>query len=165
MIAGHLGSRQGKPERTPARQRWGLPNFSMWCPMPLASESSRRLCGSFLNLSERPILKSRPLPTRTNGMSSSVCELPLPSSLVQTIVVLSSRLPPPPGSGVSASRFARYASCSQYHLLILIRLSTDFLLLSGWCDSSWWLSLTPTHFIRACPTELVYWSVATREKS
>ena len=76
-------------------------------PMPWASDSSSRLCGSFLYLSDRPILKSRPLPTSTKGMLSSVCELPLPSSLVQTMSVLSSRLPPPPGSGVSASRFAR----------------------------------------------------------
>ena len=75
--------------------------------MPWASESSRRLWGSFLNLSDRPIWKSRPLPTSTKGMLSRVWELPLPSSLVQTISVLSSRLPPPPGSGVSASRFAR----------------------------------------------------------
>ena len=76
-------------------------------PKPWASDSSSRLCGTFGYLSDRPILKSRPLPTSTNGMLSSVCELPLPSSLVQTISVLSSRLPPPPGSGVSASRLAR----------------------------------------------------------
>ena len=55
-----------------------------------------------LELSERPIWKSSPPPTSTNGMLSSVCELPLPSSLVQTMSVLSSRLPSPPGSGVSA---------------------------------------------------------------
>ena len=38
----------------------------------------------------------------TKGMLSRVWEFPLPSSLVQTISVLSSRLPPPPGLGVLA---------------------------------------------------------------
>ena len=98
---------QVSPGSPPSPQKSGLPNRLISWPMPWASESSRRLCGSFLNLIDRPILKSRPLPTRTKGMSSRVCEFPLPSSLVQTIRVLSSRLPPPPGSGVSASRFAR----------------------------------------------------------
>ena len=37
-------------------------------------------------------------------MLSSVCELPLPSSFVQTMRVLSSSEPPPPGSGVSERR-------------------------------------------------------------
>ena len=69
-------------------------------------------------------------------MSFRVWELPLPSSLVQISSVLSSRLPPPPGSGVSARRLARYASCSQYHLLILVSFSCDFLSLSGLCESS-----------------------------
>ena len=75
--------------------------------MPLAKASRSRLCGTFLYLIERPIRKSSPLPTSTNGISLSVWELPLPSSLVQTISVLSSRLPLPPGSGVSASRFGQ----------------------------------------------------------
>src|SRR5262249_49707483 len=98
---------QVKPVSTPSPQRFGLRNFSMWCPMRLAKASNSRLCGTFLYLSERPILKSRPLPRSTKGISFKVCELPLPSSLVQTMSVLSSKLPLPPGSGVSASRLAR----------------------------------------------------------
>lgn len=44
-----------------------------------------------------------------------------PSSFVHKISVLSSSEPPPPGSGVSARRRARYATCSQYHLSIRVR--------------------------------------------
>ena len=49
-----------------------------------------------------------PPPTSTNGISFKVWLLPSPSSLSQTIWVLSSMVPPaPPGSGVSASRLVR----------------------------------------------------------
>ncbi len=90
---------------------------------------------------------------------------PWPSSLVHTMVVLSSRLPLPPGSGVSASRFARYAICSQYQWLILVSFSCASLLLSGSCDSACCPSLTPSHRIFGSPTEFVYCNVATRVKS
>src|SRR5256886_11653750 len=82
----------------PSPQKFGLPNDLIWCPNPCASANSRRLCGSRLYLSDWPISKSSPPPRRTKGMLSSEWLLPLPSSLVQTINVLSSRLPPPPGS-------------------------------------------------------------------
>src|SRR4051812_7085509 len=118
---------QVRPDRGPSPQKSGLPNRSIGWPIPCARESNSRLWGTFLYLSDRPIRKSSPLPTRTNGMLSSVCEFPLPSSFVQTIRVLSSRLPTPPGSGVSASRLVRYANCSQYHLLILVSFSWDAL--------------------------------------
>ncbi|MBN9520414.1 alpha/beta fold hydrolase, partial [bacterium] len=91
----------------PAPQNSPFPNRVIRWPNPWASAISRRLCGTRGNFSERPVRKSRPPPTSTNGMLSSVCEFPFPSSFVQTMTVLSSIVPVPPGSGVSASLRAR----------------------------------------------------------
>ncbi len=121
---------------------------------------------SFGYLIERPIRKSSPLPTSTKGILSSVCELPLPSSLVQTSSVLSSIEPAPPGSGVSASRLTRYASCSQYQRLILVSFSwaSSFAVrLRATARDA--LLRRPANASCACPTELVNCSVATRAKS
>ena len=52
-----------------------------------------------------------------------VCEFPLPNSLVQIMVVWSNIEPSAPGSGVSLNRFASKATCSQYHVLILMSFS------------------------------------------
>src|SRR5688572_12532291 len=57
-----------KPVNGPSPQKSGLPNFSMLCPIPCASESNKRLCGTPLNLSERPMRKPSPPPTSTKGM-------------------------------------------------------------------------------------------------
>ena len=101
----------------------------------------------------------------THGMSSCVWLLPLPSSFVQTMVVLSNMLPFPFGSGVSCKRFARKAICSANQILILVSFSTEPVLRSGSCESEWWLSSTPIHFMRAWPTEFVNWNVETRAMS
>src|SRR3978361_1596358 len=59
----------------PAAQKLGLPKVGIRCPKPWARDISRRLCGVLAGiLSERPILKSNPPPTRTKGMLSSECE-------------------------------------------------------------------------------------------
>src|SRR5260370_347481 len=167
----HLLARRASTEpqvnfgRIPSPQKSGLPNAFIRCPMPWARDKSNLLCGTLGYLIERPMRKSRPLPTSTNVMLSSVCELPLPSSLVQTMSVLSNRLPLPPGSGVSARRLARYANCSQYQRLIRVRLSWDSWSVSGLWDSSWWLSAIFSQRMRACPTKLVDCTVATTAKS
>ena len=96
----------------------------------------RRPC---LYLSERPILKSRPLPTSTNGMLSSVCELPLPSSLVQTIERVVEQ-------AAVAARFGRFGQpLGQVGELLAVPVvdlasasPATSSLLSGSCDSSWW---------------------------
>ena len=107
----------------------------------------------------------RPFPTSTKGILSSVCELPLPSSLVQTISVLSRSVPPPPGSRVSDSRFARYAIWLQYHWLICVSFFTASASSSGLCERLCCPSSMPSQRIRASPTEFVNCSVATRAKS
>ena len=143
--SGYRSARCGDRSRWPARARAG--------------------CGELAKyFSERPILKSRPLPTSTNGMLSRVCELPLPSSLVHMIVVLSSKLPPPPGFvGVSAEALGQVG---KLFAELLVDLDQFFLRrlvsMSSWCESSWCPSVTPSHFMRAPPTELVYCNVATR---
>jgi len=85
----------------------GLPKVSMRWPTACASARCRQLCGVFLESCERFIWKPNPPPTSRNGMLSSVCELPLPSSLVQMMRVWSSIEPEPPGSGVLARRSHR----------------------------------------------------------
>ena len=137
----------------------------MGWPKPWAIAMSRRLCGVLLNLSARPALKPSPPPMSTHGMSSCVWLLPLPSSFVQTMVVWSSMLPLPSGSGVSCRRFARKAICSANQVLILVSFSTEPLLRSGSCDSAWCPSSIPIHFMRAPPTEFVNWKVETRARS
>jgi len=91
----------------PAPQKSGLPKRPIRCPNPCASASSSRLCATFGSFSDRPILKSRPLPTSTKGILSSVCEFPCPVRSSRRSACWSSRLPFPPGSFVSLNRFAR----------------------------------------------------------
>ena len=70
---------------------------------------SKRLWGTPPKSYASPVRHPKPPPTSTNGMLFRVCELPFPSSFVQTIVVLSSNVPCPPGSGIESSFLAKYA--------------------------------------------------------
>src|SRR5262249_10507778 len=67
--------RHVRPVRGPAAQWAGLPNVVRWWPNPWAKAMSSRLCGCLLYFTDRPVLKSSPPPTSTNGMLSIVCEL------------------------------------------------------------------------------------------
>ena len=98
-------------------------------------------------------------------MSSRECELPSPSSFVHRIVVLSSSEPEPPGSGVSASRWARCAISPAYQALIFVSFSWAASFVFGSWESSCCPSSTPSHFMWGWPTEFVNCSVMTRAKS
>ena len=118
-----VGGRFVRSESTQAGQRAIAAVIGIAERLDRDSPSLRRCssagdyAGRCLNSIARPVLNPSPPPTITNGMLFRVCELPLPSSLVQTIVVLSSSDPSPPGSGVSAKslrpdkRLARSTTC------------------------------------------------------
>src|SRR5260221_5849094 len=86
--------------------------------------------------------------------------LPIPSSLPQRSIVLSSIVPPP--TSVTASSLPRmYATCCACHVLIAISLSREIVSLSDLCERSWCSSGQPAKGKCCQLSELAHMSVDT----
>src|SRR6056297_1435300 len=83
----HRKGYASKSPSTPPSQKSGLPKVLRGQSMPCRNVINKRLWLTPPKSMASPVLKPNPSPTSTKGMLLRVCELPLPSSFVHTIVV------------------------------------------------------------------------------